>query len=93
MRRLTLLAIILGCTTGAPVLAEVPTALSLHADGANASLRVLGPDARRQLLATTTLPDGSLRDVTRDVTYEVAPAAVAQVDKAGLLSPLADGTA
>jgi hypothetical protein len=79
--------------TGAPVLAEVPAALSLHADGASASLRVLGADARRQLLVTATLADGSLRDVTRDVTYEVAPAAVAQVDKAGLLSPLADGTA
>src|SRR5437762_282581 len=102
--RLTLLAIILGGITAGVALADAPTALWLNAgaapaDGgsttaaAPAALKVIGPDARRQLLATATLADGSLRDVTRDVTYEVAPASIVQVDKAGILSPLADGNA
>jgi hypothetical protein len=56
-------------------------------------LRLVGPDARRQLLVTASSPDGTLRDLTRDVTYEVAPPTVAHVDKTGLLTPTADGTA
>src|SRR5436190_2206015 len=100
--RFIVLAIILGCMTGARALADAPTALWLHAGAtpadaartaAPAALKVIGPDARRQLLATATLADGSLRDATRDVTYEVVPASIVQVDKAGLLSPVADGTA
>src|SRR5689334_14795953 len=95
--RVILVVSILGCMTGA-ALADAPTALWLHAgaapaEGGNASLRVIGPDARRQLLATATLAGGALRDVTRDVTYEVTPASIVQVDKAGMLSPLGDGTA
>ena len=52
-----------------------------------------GGDARRQLLATAAGADGALRDVTREVTYDVAPANVATVDATGLLTPLSDGSA
>ena len=78
-----------------------PASLWLHveaspAEGGTAiptALGITGPDARRQLLATAAMQDGTVRDLTRDVTYEVAPAGVVQVDPTGLLSPLADGTA
>ena len=94
--RFILLSIILGCATSATTLGADPaaTALRLHAGAEGSqSLRLVGPDARRQLLATATFEGGAVRDITRDVTYEVAPAGVVQVDKAGLLSPVADGSA
>jgi hypothetical protein len=86
--------------SAAPDAAKV-TSLWLHveaspAEGGGAavvSLKLRGPDARRQLLATAALEGGALRDLTRDVKYEVAPPNVATVDPAGLLTPLADGTA
>src|SRR5436190_2716765 len=84
-----------------PAASAAPASLWLHAgpapaDSAGAAaqpLHLIGPDARRQLLATAAMPDGTLRDLTRDVTYSVAPATVAKVEKTGLLTPLADGSA
>ena len=52
-----------------------------------------GQDARQQLVVTGTYSTGQVRDLTRDVTYELAPAGIVQIDKAGLVVPLADGKA
>ena len=58
----------------------------------NFAVVLKGPDARQQLLATV-VPDGSgiERDVTREVEYRASPANVVSVDRAGLVTPLADG--
>ena len=71
-------------------------ALRLHArtaEGTNESLRLQGPDARQQLLATARLESGALRDFTRRVRFESAPAGVVRVEKDGVLVPLGNGTA
>jgi len=72
------------------------TNLALHArtDGTPGEvLKLRGPDARQQLLATATLADGSSRDITRQVGYVVAPENVVKIGKSGLLFPLNNGTA
>jgi hypothetical protein len=72
------------------------TALTLHSrtDGAPGEmLKLRGPDARQQILATASLVDGSSLDVTRQVAYEVAPENIAKIGKSGLLVPLNNGTA
>ena len=58
-----------------------------------APLRLRGADERRQLLATAALEGRGVRDLTREVAYEVSPANVVKVDPAGLLVPIADGSA
>src|SRR5437870_76321 len=50
-----------------------------------------GGDDARQLLVTATLADGRLQDLTSDVTYEIADAAVATVLPGGRVRPLANG--
>lgn len=70
--------------------------LALHArtDGASGEvLKLRGPDARQQALATIRLADGSARDVTRQVAYEASPADVVRIGKTGLLIPLRNGAA
>lgn len=56
-------------------------------------LKLRGASARRQLLATGVRDNGSLHDLTRDVTYQVSPSNVAEVTPTGLLVPFADGAA
>src|SRR5215218_1867231 len=56
-------------------------------------LRLRGADARQQLLVTAKLDDGSLRDDTRAVKYDIKPANVVKVDTNGFLVPIGDGTA
>jgi hypothetical protein len=90
-------SLILVCITAA----TTRGALWLHveaspAEGGSASppaVTLRGPDARRQLLATASPEGTTLRDLTRDVTYEVTPPTVATVDPTGLVTPRADGTA
>lgn len=60
-------------------------------DGGPAVLR--GRDARQQLVVTGKTASGQLRDLTREVSFQVAPATVATVDATGLVRPLADGRA
>jgi hypothetical protein len=52
-----------------------------------------GSGDRRQLLLTGKLANGTEADFTRQVTYKVSPANVAQVDATGLLVPLKNGSA
>ncbi|MEY3174647.1 MAG: hypothetical protein RLZZ436_2561 [Planctomycetota bacterium] len=48
-------------------------------------------DARQQLIATAVYEDGTLQDVTRDVTWTISDPAVLAVDPTGLAVPMGDG--
>ena len=61
--------------------------------GLEDSVILNGPDARLQLVVTGTRNDGELRDLTRQVGYEVAATDVLTVSESGLVAPLADGEA
>lgn len=61
------------------------------------TLRLVGSDARAQLLVTgllPTSPDKTIEvDATRQVTFTSAPAGILDVSSDGLMRPLADGVA
>jgi len=50
-----------------------------------------GAAAKQQLLVTGVSESGALRDLTREVRYQVSPAALAKIDTNGVLIPLGDG--
>src|SRR3954465_3744963 len=52
-----------------------------------------GAAAKYQLLVSGVAESGALRDVTREVRYQVSPASVAKVDTNGVLTPAGDGKA
>ena len=54
-------------------------------------LLLRGGDARQQLVVTGKFSSGQLRDLTRTVSYETAPAGIVLVDDSGLVTPLNDG--
>ena len=91
----------LAAATASPVSTAIgraakPVSLMLHArtDGEpGGPLKLRGSDARQQLLVTAKLAGGMQQDLTRQVSYEVAPGNVLRVEKNGLVSPLADGEA
>src|SRR5688500_5981512 len=57
-------------------------------------LRLVGRHARQQLAVTAQVaPAAAVRDVTRAVGFSAEPAGVVQVDQAGMVTPLADGSA
>ena len=49
------------------------------------------PEASQQLLVECQREDGSPRDLTRRVAYQVLDAAVAEIDDRGMVRPLAEG--
>ena len=53
--------------------------------------RLLGAQARLQLLVTAELRTGQLRDCTRAVTYTAKPAGIVQISKTGEVTPIEDG--
>ena len=65
----------------------------LAGDQPGAPARLVGPDARLQLVATAQEPSGNLGDWTRRVRYTVEPGGVVEVDARGLITPLANGAA
>ncbi len=70
------------------------TALEFHAaTGDSQSLRLRSSDARQQLLLTAKLEDGSERDFTRMVKYEIKPEGIVKIDTNGFIFPLRDGQA
>jgi hypothetical protein len=56
-------------------------------------LQIKGADARRQLIVTAKLTNGALRDITRQVSYEVAPTEIVRIEKSGLVTPTGNGSA
>src|SRR5881628_869319 len=59
----------------------------------NPVLRLRGADARQQIIVTAGFDTGAVRDYTRRVYYQATPAGIVQVSGAGLITPMADGTA
>ncbi|QDV49788.1 DUF1549 domain-containing protein [Gimesia fumaroli] len=57
------------------------------------AIELSDPDARQQLLVTLEEKPGSVRDVTREVTYQAQPEGIVQVSDTGYVTPLANGTA
>jgi hypothetical protein len=72
--------------------AAEPDALTLTGEPGTDSISLTGSEARQQLLATLT-SNGRHQDVTRDVTFQIEPAGIVQVDDKGFVTPLANGTA
>lgn len=58
-----------------------------------AQVRLVGPDARRQLLVDGTYSSGQTRDLTRQVRYVAEPPGIVEVGPTGLVAPLAEGRA
>ncbi|HEV3025336.1 MAG TPA: DUF1549 domain-containing protein [Pirellulales bacterium] len=52
-----------------------------------------GKDSQQQLVVNGQYSSGQVRDLTRQVVYEAAPAGIVSVDSTGLVLPLADGRA
>lgn len=57
----------------------------------NGKIALVGQDARQQLAVTGEYASGQLRDLTRDVRYEVKPTGLIEISADGLVVPLADG--
>ncbi len=55
------------------------------------SIAIRSQDARQQLVVTATHEDGSLSDVTRNVTYTCSAEGVLNIDSTGLALPAGDG--
>src|SRR6187549_2528368 len=73
-------------------------ALLIHAAGtedahAGQAAKLIGPDARIQLVVSHKDAAGKLLDVSGKAAYAVAPEGVLAVDATGLVAPLKDGTA
>lgn len=96
------LAATLTCAVAAPAPSKTATkpvvdkamSLELFSQPGGAKALVLkGADARVQLLAHARHASGNESDYTAKVAYTVKPLKIVDVDKAGYLTPLADGTA
>jgi hypothetical protein len=57
----------------------------------NAASKLVGADARLQLLVTEAVGDGLHTDVTRSAELTAEPADRIEIDETGLVTPLADG--
>lgn len=55
-------------------------------------LKIIGKDARVQLLVSAKHAGGRLSDVTRTAEFKIQPAGIVTIDETGLLTPLKDGT-
>jgi len=54
---------------------------------------IAGSDASQQLVVTGHYSTGQLRDLSRKVTYDVSPTGIVNVDSAGHVTPIKEGTA
>ncbi len=71
-----------------------PTLVSVSIDSGRTPgepIVLVGGDARGQLIVSGVSADGSMRDLTGEVTFEVSAAGIVAIDPSGLLTPLADG--
>jgi len=75
---------------GASATAEV-VRIELSPLGQGESIAIRSRDSRQQLIATATHADGTLADVTREVTWSVSDPSVLSVDATGMAIPAADG--
>jgi uncharacterized protein DUF1549/uncharacterized protein DUF1553/Big-like domain-containing protein len=98
-------AAFLACLTPAPANDNKPKAPGLGDPGQLTAIEIesgrlkdglvtiAGRDAGQQLVVTGRYSSGQTRDFTRQVTYEVSPAGIVEVDATGLITPIAEGEA
>jgi hypothetical protein len=94
-------ALLLALALAIPVAAQdqpQPTALTIQAadteeKDAGQTAKLIGPEARLQVVVTAKMPDGRLVDWTGAATYTSQPEGVLKVDASGLATPLKDGAA
>ncbi len=55
--------------------------------------KLAGRDARQQLVVSGHFSSSQVRDLTHKVAYDVEPKGIVEVDKTGLVSPVAEGQA
>ena len=75
---------------GSSASAEV-VKLELSPVGEGDLITIRSRDARQQLIATAVHADGTLTDVTRDVTWTISDPKVLAIDSTGMAVPTADG--
>lgn len=80
---------------GATNQTQPAVSLSIEAPGISPGkpLRLAGQDAHQQLLVHAKYGSGSIKDCSRVVSYSATPAGVVHIDKAGMVTPRADGAA
>src|SRR6202167_6333233 len=66
--------------------------LNVEQAAAGSPIVLRGSDARQQLCVTGVYSTAQLRDLTRSVRYSADPAGIVDVDGAGLVSTLRDGS-
>src|SRR5262245_37708894 len=97
-------AMILALLLIAPLAAQdkpqdpAPATLSIQAASADETdagktAKLVGPEARLQVVVTGKLPDGTLRDFSGSAAYATAPEGIVTVDASGLVTPLKEGSA
>jgi hypothetical protein len=94
-------ALILALALAIPAAAQdqpQPTALSIQAadteeKDAGQTAKLIGPEARLQVVVSATMPDGRQVDWTGAAKYGTEPGGILTVDPNGLATPLKEGTA
>lgn len=66
--------------------------LRIENGDAQAATRLVGADARLQLIVSRTQPNGIVADWTRNVRYDATPVGLVSIDATGMVTPLADGS-
>lgn len=76
-----------------PVLGgDLDASLTIENSDDFASTRLVGIDARLQLIVTETDAANQASDRTREVAFHAEPAGIVAISESGLVTPLADGT-
>lgn len=86
----TLKLFVAAMLVGSSASAEV-VKLELSPVGEGDLITIRSRDARQQLIATAVHADGTLTDVTRDVTWTISDPKVLAIDSTGMAVPTADG--
>lgn len=81
------------CVTGGGVCAAEGATLSARGQEGGSAIRLSDPEARQQVVVTLSAAGSHDRDVTREVEYLPKPEGIVTIDRAGFVTPLANGDA
>ena len=75
-----------------------PASLTIQAAGTNdkdlgKTAKLIGPEARLQVVVSGTMADGTVRDFTGSARYTAQPEGILAIDSTGLVTPLKEGSA
>ena len=101
MKRLVALALLLAATIAGAQEKQAPSppaSLTIQAAGTEdqdlgKAARLIGPEARLQVVVTAKMEDGRILDWTGGTKYTSSPEGVVAIDESGLVTPLKEGTA